>query len=113
MPAEFRNEPLTDFSKPENRKSFEAALARVQEELGREHPLIIGGEKIRIGKTFDSINPSEPSQNRRKIPGVHSPGGGARRRRRREGLRDLEARDSFAARRPPVPDRRHSPGEEA
>jgi 1-pyrroline-5-carboxylate dehydrogenase len=62
MPAEFRNEPLTDFSKPENRKAFEAALARVQGELGREHPLIIGGEKVRMGRTFDSLDPSNPSQ---------------------------------------------------
>ncbi len=62
MPAEFRNEPLTDFSKPENRKAFETALAQVQKELGQEHPLIIGGEKVRVGKTFDSVNPSLPSQ---------------------------------------------------
>ena len=62
MRAEFRNEPFTDFTKPENRKVFEAALARVEGELGREHPLVIGGEKVRIGKTFDSINPARPSQ---------------------------------------------------
>ena len=62
MPAEFKNEPLTDFTKPENRKLFEAALARVEAELGREHPLVIGGEKVRIGKTFDSINPACPTQ---------------------------------------------------
>ena len=68
MPAEFKNEPLTDFSKPENRQAFEAALARVQSELGREHPLIIGGERIKVGKTFDSINPSRPSQIIGKFP---------------------------------------------
>jgi 1-pyrroline-5-carboxylate dehydrogenase len=62
MPAEFTNEPLTDFSKPENRNAFQSALARVQGELGREHPLVIGGEKVKIGKTFDSLNPSLPSQ---------------------------------------------------
>jgi 1-pyrroline-5-carboxylate dehydrogenase len=62
MPAEFKNEPLTDFSKAENRKAFESALSRIQGELGREQPLVIGGEKIRVGSTFDSINPSAPSQ---------------------------------------------------
>jgi len=62
MAGEFKNEPLTDFSKPENRKLFEAALARAQGELGREHPLVIGGEKIRVGRTFESLNPSKPSQ---------------------------------------------------
>jgi len=62
MPAEFKNEPLTDFSQPENRKAFETALAKVQGDLGREHPLVIGGERIEVGKTFDSIDPSKPSQ---------------------------------------------------
>jgi 1-pyrroline-5-carboxylate dehydrogenase len=62
MPAEFMNEPLTDFSKPENRRAFESALATVQADLGREYPLVIGSEWVRIGKTFDSLNPSNPSQ---------------------------------------------------
>jgi 1-pyrroline-5-carboxylate dehydrogenase len=62
MAAEFKNEPLTDFSRPEHREAFTAALERVQKDLGREHPLVIGGERIRSGKTFDSINPSRPSQ---------------------------------------------------
>jgi len=62
MAAEFKNEPLTDFSRPENREAFQAALERAQKDLGREHLLLIGGERIRSGKTFDSINPSNPSQ---------------------------------------------------
>ena len=62
MTAEFKNEPLTDFSRPDNRKAFEAALSKVGQELGREVPLIIGGERIQVGKSFDSINPSHPSQ---------------------------------------------------
>jgi 1-pyrroline-5-carboxylate dehydrogenase len=62
MAAEFKNEPLTDFSRPENREAFRSALERAQKDLGREHPLVIGGERVRSGKTFDSINPSNPSQ---------------------------------------------------
>ena len=62
MPGEFKNEPLTDFSKPENRQAFEVALGKVQAELGHEHPLILGGERIKVGKTFDSINPSQPAE---------------------------------------------------
>ncbi len=62
MRAEFKNEPLTDFTLPENREAFEAALEIVRGELGREYPLRIGGESVKVGKVFDSINPSQPSQ---------------------------------------------------
>ena len=62
MLSEFRNEPLTDFSKPENKAAMEAALAKVKGELGREYPLVIGGERITGLKTFDSINPSHKDQ---------------------------------------------------
>ena len=42
MPAEFRNEPFTDFSKEENAQAMRAALEKVKGELGREYPLVIG-----------------------------------------------------------------------
>jgi 1-pyrroline-5-carboxylate dehydrogenase len=58
----FRNEPLTDFSKPENKKAMEQALAKVKSELGREYPLLIDGEEIRTGETTASVNPSHPDQ---------------------------------------------------
>lgn len=44
MVPEFRNEPLTDFSRPEERRAFEAALAQVRAEFGRDWPLVIGGQ---------------------------------------------------------------------
>ncbi|MCU1227737.1 MAG: pruA [Acidobacteria bacterium] len=62
MLPEFRNEPLTDFSQPENRAAIEAALETVKGELGREYPIVIGGERITGLKTFESINPSHKSQ---------------------------------------------------
>jgi 1-pyrroline-5-carboxylate dehydrogenase len=62
MLPEFRNEPLTDFSKPENRAAIEAALEKVKGEFGREYPLVIGGERITGLKTFESINPSHKTQ---------------------------------------------------
>jgi 1-pyrroline-5-carboxylate dehydrogenase len=55
---EFRNEPFTDFSKEENRKAFEAALAKVRSELGKEYDIIIGGERIKTERKIKSINPS-------------------------------------------------------
>ena len=59
---EFRNEPLTDFSKPENKAAMELALAKVVGEIGGEHPLVIGGERITGLKTFTSTNPSKKDQ---------------------------------------------------
>jgi 1-pyrroline-5-carboxylate dehydrogenase len=58
----FKNEPLTDFSKPKNRKAMEKALAKVQADLGREYPLIIGGKRKKIRAKFVSIDPSDPSR---------------------------------------------------
>ncbi|HEU4523055.1 MAG TPA: L-glutamate gamma-semialdehyde dehydrogenase [Thermoanaerobaculia bacterium] len=60
--SEFRNEPLTDFSKPENRSAMEQALAKVAGLLGREHPLVINGRRIDGLKTFESVNPSRKEQ---------------------------------------------------
>jgi 1-pyrroline-5-carboxylate dehydrogenase len=59
---EFRNEPLTDFSNPENKAAMEAAIETVRGELGREYPLIIGGQHITGLKTFESINPAHKDQ---------------------------------------------------
>ncbi len=62
MLTPFRNEPLTDFSQPENVQAFQAALEKVGSELGQTYPIIIGGERIETSETFDSINPANPSQ---------------------------------------------------
>src|ERR1700750_2206428 len=62
MATEFRNEPFTDFSKEENAQAMRAALDKVKGELGREYPLVIGGERINTGDTLDSINPANRAQ---------------------------------------------------
>jgi 1-pyrroline-5-carboxylate dehydrogenase len=51
-----------DFSQPEHRAAFEAELAQVRGELGREYPNVIGGERVKGDGTFDSINPSKPGE---------------------------------------------------
>src|SRR6202167_3794596 len=60
--GEFSNEPFVDFSKAENRKTMEEALARVKSQFGREYPLVIGGEKIETQEKIYSTNPSRPSE---------------------------------------------------
>lgn len=59
---EFTNEPLTDFTKPENRKKMESALKKVRTELGREYPMWIGGKKVVTARKRKSTNPSKPSE---------------------------------------------------
>jgi len=62
MTTEFRNEPFTDFSKEENAAAMRAALEKVKSELGREYPLVIGGERINTGDTLASINPANRTE---------------------------------------------------
>jgi len=59
---EFRNEPYTDFSKPENRRRMEEALAKVRSEFGREYDLLIAGDRVKTGDLLTSVNPSRPSE---------------------------------------------------
>ncbi|HEU5100666.1 MAG TPA: L-glutamate gamma-semialdehyde dehydrogenase [Roseiflexaceae bacterium] len=60
--TDFRNEPFTDFSSPENAAAMQQALADVKAQLGHTYPLIIDGEKIETAKTLASINPANPSE---------------------------------------------------
>ncbi len=62
MSAEFRNEPFTDFSKEENASAMRAALEKVKGELGKEYPLVIGGERISTDAKFESINPANRTE---------------------------------------------------
>jgi len=59
----FKNEPLSDFkNNPAHRRRMEYALDEIREELGREHDLVIGGERIKTQKKLYSHNPSHPDQ---------------------------------------------------
>ena len=59
---EFRNEPFTDFSNPENAAAMRQALADVKGQFGRTYPLILGGEHITTDKTLESRHPAKPSE---------------------------------------------------
>src|SRR6185503_18472775 len=62
MLPEYRNEPFTDFSRPENETAFRAALDSVKATLGKTYPLVIDGKQIAVNSTFPSINPSRPAE---------------------------------------------------
>lgn len=64
---EFRNEPAIDFTKPENHRAMEQALAQVRSEFGREYELLIAGEGVRTGDLLKSLNPAHP----REVAGLH------------------------------------------
>lgn len=58
MYSEFQNEPLTDFSREENKTAFAAALAKVRSRIPVIGRLYIDGQWIEKKKTFESRNPS-------------------------------------------------------
>jgi 1-pyrroline-5-carboxylate dehydrogenase len=67
----FVNEPLTDFTNPENAQAMRAAIEKVRGQLGREYDLIIGGKRVKTTDKIKSLNPSKPSQ----IVGIHQKAG--------------------------------------
>jgi 1-pyrroline-5-carboxylate dehydrogenase len=62
MLPEFRNEPLTDFSKPANVEAFRKAIEYVRSQLGKEYPLFVNGEQIWLDDKFTSLNPARPAE---------------------------------------------------
>ncbi len=59
---EFKNEPFTDFTVEENKRQMESAIAQVREELGREYPVVIDGQKTVLDAKFQSINPARKTE---------------------------------------------------
>ena len=58
MVKELAHEPLTDFTKLDNKQAFEEALHRVNAQIGIEYPLIINGERIITEEKISSFNPA-------------------------------------------------------
>ena len=57
---EFRNEPFTDFSRPEQQRAFEQALVTIEQKvLGRTWPCWIDGAEVRGTTTFETHDPGE------------------------------------------------------
>src|SRR5215510_4052782 len=58
----FKNEPLADFSDERNAQAMLKALEQVESDLGREYPIVIGGERLKTGDLHESVNPSKFKQ---------------------------------------------------
>jgi 1-pyrroline-5-carboxylate dehydrogenase len=67
----FVNEAFVDFTTAENKRAMETALIAVENDLGREYDLIIGGKRLRTADKIVSINPARPSQ----VIGIHQKAG--------------------------------------
>lgn len=59
---EFKNEPFTDFSKPENAEAMRAAIEKVRGEMGREYTCLVNGERVSVGGKFKSYNPAKKDE---------------------------------------------------
>ncbi|ABO65553.1 MULTISPECIES: L-glutamate gamma-semialdehyde dehydrogenase [Geobacillus] len=62
MVQPYKHEPFTDFTVDANRQAFLAALEKVEAELGREYPLIIGGERVMTEDKITSVNPANKAE---------------------------------------------------
>jgi 1-pyrroline-5-carboxylate dehydrogenase len=71
--SEFSNEPMIDWSNPENLRRMNQAIDKVRSELGREYDLVIGGRRIKTGDIAPSTNPAKPSE----VVGLHHQAGPA------------------------------------
>ncbi len=60
--ARFENEPFADFTKESVRQAFVNAVREVRGQLGKEYPLIIGGQEVRTADKLPSVNPANPSE---------------------------------------------------
>lgn len=58
----FKNETYHDFTDERNVHTFQKALTDVGAQLGRNYPIIIGGEKIETGDLLTSVNPCKKSE---------------------------------------------------
>jgi 1-pyrroline-5-carboxylate dehydrogenase len=61
LPA-YKNEPYLDWSDEKNVEAMRGALKKVGDDLGREYPLIVGGERVETDGEIPSVNPANPSQ---------------------------------------------------
>lgn len=57
--GEFRNEPPTDYSRPEAQARLMAEFDRVKAEFPHHIPLVIGGKRIDTEEMMNSVDPSE------------------------------------------------------
>jgi 1-pyrroline-5-carboxylate dehydrogenase len=59
---DYEMEPFSDFSEKEILKKYQEGLKTIKGYLGKEYPLIIGGERITTENVYTSMNPADHSE---------------------------------------------------
>src|SRR5690625_1489893 len=62
MVVPYKHEPFTDFTVEENKNEMLEALKQVEADLGKEYPLIIGGERVTTEERIVSVNPADKEE---------------------------------------------------
>ncbi|GAB4073047.1 L-glutamate gamma-semialdehyde dehydrogenase [Barrientosiimonas marina] len=62
MVLPYAHETETDFSDKQNYADYEAALRKVESQLGQDYPLVIGGERVYTDNKLTSVNPANTEQ---------------------------------------------------
>lgn len=62
MLTPYKHEPFTDFTVEGNRKELETALNNIQEEMGKDYPLLIGGDNVSTEAKLVSYNPANQEE---------------------------------------------------
>jgi 1-pyrroline-5-carboxylate dehydrogenase len=62
MRGPFKTEQPLDFSLPENEQGMHKWIKKVEQQLGKEYPLVIGGEERYTDEWITSVNPGNPDQ---------------------------------------------------
>src|SRR5690625_4417165 len=62
MVVAYKHEPFTDFSVAENRRQMEEALKLIEQDLGKDYPLIINGERVTTEDKIVSVNPANKDE---------------------------------------------------
>ncbi len=62
VPKPFVNEPMTDFSRDENRRGMEETLKKTHSQFGKRYQLVIGGERYSTPEFSPSTNPSRKGE---------------------------------------------------
>lgn len=62
MVVPYTHEPFTDFTVEDNKQKLLNALKEIEKDLGKEYPLIIGGERITTEDKIVSVNPANKKE---------------------------------------------------
>lgn len=58
----YTNEPVLDYMNEADVAGMRAALDRLKANLGQTYPMVIGGEQLKNGDVFPSVNPARPDE---------------------------------------------------